>query len=461
MIRVRSNKWVVLVVITMVSFITNLDATIVIIGLPSLAEDLNASMNAGLWTITSFYITSTVFLLPSGRWSDIFGAKRIFVWGFGLFTVATALCGTANSVEWLIGYRFLQGAGAAMAMASATPLLMQAFPPNQLGVALGVNNISWVTGSLLGPVTGGALIGEFGWRSMFFVAVPFGVIGLLAGILVLSNKTLKEEAKTDWPGILTFGLGLTAMLIVLSEGQVWGWSSGRTLGLLSLSLLLWIAFVMLELKARHPLFELKLLTFRNYSIGLALTMSYCIGYFSVTILLTLYLQEAQGLTPLEAGMLFIPLSAPQLLTAPLGGKLADRFGPALLILLGSFLIGLSLLLLGQLDDQMSNMAVIIPLGIISAATGLSWPSLAKVVLTAAPREHEGAASGMFWTLYNLCRAVSQALALVIVQLAAHSSVSGSFQGLNMSKNQLIHATNTGFIYFLSNDTKLTCAAIQK
>ncbi|RNB87257.1 DHA2 family efflux MFS transporter permease subunit [Brevibacillus fluminis] len=449
----KSSKWSVLFVVTLVSFITNLDATIVVTGLPPLMKDLSLSIETGMWTITSFYITSTVFLLPSGRWSDMLGTKRVFLWGFALFTLATALCGTAGSGAALIGDRLLQGTGAAMAMAASTPILIRTFPPNELGVALGINNIAWVTGSLIGPVLGGALIGEFGWRSMFYAVVPIGVIGLAAGIFFLRDTLADEKAKTDWPGMLTFGPGLTALLIALSEGQAWGWASGRTLGLFATAIFLWIAFVFIEMKARHPLFHLSLLAYRNYSIGLGITMSYCIGYFAVTILLTLYLQGAQNLSPLESGLMLIPLSVPQLFTAPFGGRLADRFGPARMILLGSFLIGFALLMLGQLGHQLSNMAVIIPLMIISAATGLSWPSLAKAVLSAAPQEQAGSASGMFWTVYNMGRAISQALALAVVQLVAKSEVASKLlsgagvEDLSQSKDTLIYASNIGFRFF--------------
>jgi EmrB/QacA subfamily drug resistance transporter len=449
----QSSKWSVLFVVALVSFITNLDATIVVTGLPPLMEDLRLSIGTGMWTITSFYITSTVFLLPSGRWSDLFGARRIFLWGFALFTFATAFCGMADSGAVLIAARLLQGIGAAMAMAASTPILIRTFPSHELGAALGINNIAWVTGSLIGPVVGGALIGEFGWRSMFYSVVPIGVIGLAAGMFFLRDTFAGEKARTDWPGILTFGPGLTVLLIALSEGQAWGWASGRTLGLFALALLLWVAFVIIEMKARYPLFHLSLFAYRHYCIGLGITMSYCIGYFAVTILLMLYLQGAQNLSPWEAGLLLIPLSVPQLFTAPFGGRLADRFGPARMILLGSLLIGLALLMLGQLGPELSNMAVIIPLMIISAATGLSWPSLAKAVLSAAPQEQAGSASGMFWTVYNMCRAISQALALAIVQIVAKSDVASQLlfgagvEEWGQSKDILIRATNTGFRFF--------------
>ncbi|WP_028777977.1 MFS transporter [Shimazuella kribbensis] len=450
---VKPNKWVILSVITFVSFISNLDATIVVIGLQPIVKDLQIPIATGMWTITAFFITNTVFLLPSGRWSDMFGTKRIFLWGFALFTFATVLCGFANSGSTLIAARLFQGIGAAMAMATTTPILMRTFPPNQLGFALGINNLSWVTGSLIGPVLGGVLIGEFGWRSIFFVIVPFGIISLIAAMFVLEDSPTGEREKTDWLGIMTFGSGLVAFLVALSEGATWGWTSVRTTVLFAATIIFWALFGYIERKIRHPLFHLSLLSNRKYTIGLGITMSYCIGYFSVTILLTLYLQGAQHLSALETGLLLIPLSVPQLFTGPIGGKLADRFGTVNMILLGSFLIGISLLLLGQLGTQLSNMAVIVPLLIISAATGLSWPSLAKAVLSAAPSEQAGSASGMFWTIYNMCRAISQALALLIVQLGSTSiNVTKMFSEPEAildanSKSVFINSTNMGFRFF--------------
>lgn len=451
MTAISPNRWAVLSVVTLVSFITNLDATIVVIGLPSLTEGLHMSINTGIWMLTSFFITSTVFMLPAGRWSDMFGTKRIFLWGFALFTIFTAVCGFANSGVMLILGRLFQGAGAAMALATATPTIMRAFPANQLGLALGINNISWVTGSLVGPVLGGILIGTLGWRSIFFVAVPVGIIGLIGAFFILQDGTASSRVKTDWAGILTFGLGLSALLMALSEGQVLGWTSIETLGLFLVTLVLWIAFVRIELSVEHPLFPLSLLTVRNYSIGLAIVMSYCTGYFAVTVLLTLYLQEAQLLSPFSAGMILIALSIPQLFTAPFGGKLADRFGPAYMILIGTLLIGTSLLFLGQLGSHLSDMNVIIPLLVISAATGLSWPSLAKATLSAAPAERAGSAAGMFWTVYNMSRALSQAIALVIIQMYTQSSTSTIFSVGVMrhgpSKNSLVFATDIGFRLF--------------
>lgn len=439
--KVLDKKWLVLAIVTLVSFITNVDATIVIIGLPNMIEGLHITMVTGLWIITSYLITSTIFLLPAGRWADIVGAKRIFMLGFVIFTISTALCGLADSGAVLIFFRFIKGVGAALALATATPIIMRTFPPNQLGLAVGINSTSWVIGSIAGPVVGGALLGEFGWQSIFFVTIPFALIGIIGAWFVLDETNTPVKAKTDWSGIVTFGLGLVVFLIAVSEGQSWGWRSTPIVGLLITAFSMGVLFINVELHNKHPLFDLKLLHNTDYTAGLGITLNYCIGYFAITFLLTLYLQGALQLSPLQSGLLIIPLSAPQLIMGPLGGMLADRFGPVRMMLTGLIFLTLSLYMLGNLGTQLAIASIVIPLLIISVANGLAWPSLVKTVLSAAPNGHAGAASGMFYTIYNVGRALSQPLAMAAMQL----TVSANTISQALSQTAVLQNQNTGIL----------------
>lgn len=449
----HKNKWAILAVVTLVSFITNIDSTIVVIGLPKLMQGLHASIVTGLWSITSYMITGTVFLLPAGRWSDMIGKKRIFILGFSVFTIATILCGGATSGGILIVFRFVQGIGAALALSTATPIILKTFSKNELGLAIGINSTSWVLGAIIGPVAGGALISFFGWRSIFFVTVPFALVGIITASLVLEGDSNLVRFKTDWAGILTFDMGLTLFLIVLSEGQSWGWFSPLVMVLIFLIVGCWVSFILIEKKVKSPLFNLQLLKNGHYAVGLILEASYCIGYFAITFLLTIYLQGTLHLSPLNAGMLLIPLSAPQLIMGPFGGKLADRFGTLRLLMIGLVFLSIGMFLLGNLGAQLSPMALISPLIIISVANSLTWPSLVKTVLSQAPQEQAGAASGMFYTVYNAGRALSQTLVLLAVELGVSSGVvTQALVGLSKIRSSgvvhaLIYSTNTGFHIF--------------
>jgi len=450
----NKHKWSILIIVTLVSFITNVDSTIVIIGLPKIMQGLNLTVGVGLWTITAYIISSTVIILPAGKWADTVGTKRIFILGLVVFTIGTVLCGIANSGLSLIIYRIIQGVGAALALATATPIILKTFPDNQLGLALGINATSWVVGALVGPVVGGALISQFGWSSIFFITVPFALIGIIGAALVMKDEEVHVKEKTDLTGIFTFTFGLVAMMVVLSEGASWGWMSNLTVVLFISTILLWIAFIITELHVENPLFNLSLLSYKKYTIGLGITVNYCIAYFSITLLLSIYLQGALHLSPMYAGLLIIPLSAPQLIMGPLGGRLADHFGAGRMITSGLIFLVIGLFMLGNLGSKLSIPAVVIPLIIISIANGIAWPSLAKMVLSTVPKKQAGSASGMFYTIYNVGRALSQALVILIIEFSVPPAIVSkaivgiaNFSNLNI-KGDLIYSIDSAFHFFI-------------
>lgn len=450
----NNRKWWILSVVTLVAFVTNLDATIVVVALPRMVSGLHITVTTGLWTMTAYIITSTVFLLPAGRWSDVIGRKKIFLAGLFIFTVATAACGLAPNGALLLLFRFIQGAGAALSLATATPIIVAAFPPQELGRALGINSTSWVMGSIVGPVVGGILVSTLGWRWIFFVAIPFAILGIIGSFWVLKEPAPTVKARTDWGGVLSFGLGLVGLLLVMSLGKSWGWLSVRSIGVLAATVLLFILFVRWEQRFKSPMFDLGLLRHRHYRSGLSVTILYSIGYFATTFLLTIYLQGAVHLSPIDAGLMLVPLSAPQLIMGPVGGMLADRFGPARPVIGGILGLAVGGFWLGHLSVHFSPWAVILPLLIMSAGCGTAWPALTKAVMSSAPREATGSASGMFFTFRNVGMALSLTLALLVAEVSLPPAVAakiylGTSNLLNPAmQGSLIHATNVGFWVFV-------------
>jgi len=454
LITTSTSKWWILAVVTLVAFVTNLDGTIVVVGLPRMVAGLHITVTAGLWTLTSYIITSTVFLLPAGRWSDLVGRKNIFMVGLLIFTVATFGCGIAPTGALLLVGRFVQGSGAALSLATATPIIVRAFEPHELGRALGINSTAWVMGSIIGPVAGGVLVSTLGWRWIFFVTIPFAILGIIGGWTILTDTVMPSRAKTDWVGATTFGLGLVGLLVALSLGQGWGWTSFATLGLFGVSVLLFVTFFVAEQQVNQPMFDLSLLQHNHYRAGLGVTVSYSIGYFATTFLLTIYLQGAVHLTPLDAGLMLIPLSAPQLVMGPLGGIIADRYGPSRSVVLGIVFLAIGGFWLGHLGSTFSSLAVILPLALMSIANGIAWPALTKAVMSTAPRERTGSASGMFYTFRNVGMALSLTLALVVAEASLSPKIAsqvflGTSNLLNPAmKGALVHATDAGFWVFV-------------
>lgn len=448
------RRWLILAVVTLVAFISNVDGTIVVVGLPRIIAGLHSTVTAGLWTLTGYILTSTVFLLPAGRWSDMVGRKRLFVAGNVVFGVGTILCGLAPNGGALVLWRLVQGVGAALSSATAVPLVVSAFPRRQTGRALGINSTAWVMGAIVGPVAGGALVGTLGWRWIFFVTVPFAVVGVVAGAMVLpTDRASARGVRTDWAGAAAFTLGLVALLVALSEGLAWGWASARIVGLLVLAAVALVFFAYWEMRLEHPMFELKLLRSLHLRTGLAVVTFYSTGMFATTFLLTFYLQGAMNLSPLQAGLALVPVAAPQLVVAPLGGALADRFGSARPVIVGLALLISGAALLSRLGGRLDLVMVVIPLLFISAGNGLAWPALTKVVVSSAPPQRTGVASGMFFTLRNVGMALSFTLALVVAEASLPPAVAvrvflgaGGVLSRGVS-SALVRSTDAGFQVF--------------
>ena len=409
-----ASKWTILAVTTFGAFVANLDATIVVVALPTMLRGLHTNIVTLLWTLTAYMLASTVLLLPIGRLSDIVGRRRLFLLGFVLFAVGSALCGAAPDGGLLIAFRCLQGVGGALVSALGTPIITEAFAPAELGMALGLNSLAWVMGAVVGPVVGGVLVATLGWRSVFYVVVPFALAAAALGSRVLPGRAPGGHGRSmDLPGVAAFALGLTLLLLVVSESPSWGIGSARSLALLAVVAVSAAFFLVWELRTREPLFDLTLFRSPSFAASQAVVTATSVGYFGITFLLTFYLQGGLGLTALATGFVMIAMAAPQLVTSPLGGRLSDRIGSAWPIVVGIAGIGAGVLLLGRLPFTLALWAIVPPLALIAAANGLYWPPLVSFVMKSAPQSRLGAASGLFFTFRNIGFSLSLTLALAL------------------------------------------------
>lgn len=242
-------------------------------------------------------------------------------------------------------------------------------------------------------------------------------------------------------------------MIVLSEGQSLGWLSYKTLGLAIIAILSWIIFTIIEIRVENPLFNFELFSYRNYSIGLGITLCYCIAYFSLPLLLSIYLQSALHLKPTMSGLLMISLSVPQLLLGPFAGRLVDYIGALKALSFGIIFLIVGIFMLGNLGGELSISAVVTPLILLSIANSLAWPSLAKTVLAAVPKEQTGSASGMYYTIINLGKALSQTLVILTIEVAIPADVVskamiglGNLNSININ-NDLVSSIDSSFRFF--------------
>jgi len=406
----HANKWAVMGLAGVAAFMTTLDASIVNIGLPTIAHSFGAALTGTVeWVIIAYLVVIAAVLLTFGRLADMIGRKPIFVAGVVVFTLGSALCGAAPSLAALIAARAFQGLGAALIFAVNVAMITQAFPASERGRALGISTILVALGISAGPTIGGIITQQLSWRWIFYVNVPVGVAVSLAALIVLKERPRRGRERFDPAGALLLGLGLAALTVGVSFGHEWGWRSPRFVGSATLGAVALIAVLPVERRQSHPILDLALL--RDRVFGLAnLTFALCmLALFAVSFLLPFYFEELRGFDTQRSGLLLTPLSLSLAAVAPISGSLADRFGSRWLAPAGLAIACLGLLLLGQLTATSSLWDVIWRLMVTGIGQGLFQAPNIRTVMGAAPPGAQGVASGLLGT----GRVIGQCLSVAV------------------------------------------------
>ena len=302
-----NRKWWTLGAMCFALFMLMLDNTVVNVALPSIQEDLGASIAGLEWTVNGYTLSIAVLLVTGGRLGDIFGRRRMFLAGIVIFAISSATAGLAPDQTALVLSRVVQGAGAALMMPGTLSIITDAFPANERGKALG----TWAGVSALalavGPVVGGFLTEHVSWRAIFYLNVPIAVFAVLATIFAVRESRDTSVGKdVDYPGVAVLTVGLTALVLALVEGNAWGWGSPAILGLFALAALALPLFVWVEGRVKAPMVQFDLLSDRNFLGAVVVAMIISFAMLGVFFFLALYMQDILGYTPLEAGVRSCP-----------------------------------------------------------------------------------------------------------------------------------------------------------
>ena len=417
--RLRWAHWLVLGTVCIGAFMGQLDASIVTMAFPALRHGFGASLASVQWVGQAYLLVLVALLMAVGRYADMVGRKLLYTYGFALFVVASALCGMAPSLWWLVAFRALQGAGAAMYQANSVAILVGAIPRNRLGRAVGVQGAAQALGLALGPAVGGALVGLGGWRLIFYVNVPVGALGvILAWLLVPRSTHLVGRERFDWTGLALFGPAVASLLLALSAGQRAGWGSAATLSLLGTSALLAVLFLVRERRARVPLLSLDLFRRLEFSAGIASgLLSYLVLFGALTIL-PFYLEVARRQPSGRAGLELLVLPLGLAVAAPAAGRLAERFGARPLTVGGMTLAGAMLLATTVIGGDLA--ITLVGLGGAGLGLGAFTPANNAAIMGAAPPWLSGLVSGVL----NMTRGLGTSLGLAIAGLAYTIGSSG-------------------------------------
>jgi EmrB/QacA subfamily drug resistance transporter len=387
------RKWWTLIAVCTAIFMLLLDITVVNVALPDIQRSLHSSFSDLQWVVDAYSLTLAAFLLTAGVVGDIYGRREVFASGLALFSVASLVCGISTDSLMLNLSRAVQGVGGAIMFATSLALIAQAFQGRDRGTAFGIYGGVIGGAVAVGPLVGGAITSGIGWRWIFFVNVPIGVVAIFITLTQIAESKDSRARRIDWVGFVSFSVSLFLLVFALVRGNDEGWSSATTIGLLAGAAVLMTVFFVNEKRTKDPMLDLVLFqnpTFVGVSI-VAVAISASI--FAMFLYLTLYVQDDLGYGPLAAGVRFLPLTVLAFVVAPFAGRLTVRIPARYLLGLGLLLITGGLLLIARTQPD-STWTVLLP-GFIVAGAGIGMvnPVLASTSISVVEPQRSGMASG--------------------------------------------------------------------
>ncbi len=415
------RKWLILTSVSLGSLMATLDGSIVNIALPVIQTDFGIDLSTVQWVVVAYLLVVGSLLLPFGRLGEVLTFKRVYLTGFAIFTVASICCGASPNAAGLVVFRIIQACGAAMIMAMGPAIVARTFSPQERGRALGLNGISVSIGLSLGPALGGILTQLATWRAIFLINAPIGLIAIVWAARILPAEEPGKGQSFDVGGAALSGVAVFALLLALSEGQAWGWTSLAVIGLTVVFLALGAAFIVVERVSLQPMIDLALFRIRPFTAGLASVVVAFAGLFTATFLLPFLLEQGRGFSPIEAGLLLTPVPITMAVVAPFSGAASDRFGPRVLASAGMAIMVIGLLSLTQLSVDFALPDLVWRLVLLGIGQGLFMSPNSSAVLGAVPRPRVGTASGTLAQMRVNGQALGIALsgAVVATRLPIH------------------------------------------
>jgi EmrB/QacA subfamily drug resistance transporter len=407
-------KWIALSCTSLGAFFSVISGNTLIVALPVIMKDLNATFQEIVWTMMGYMFILSILVPAVGRVADMYGRKKLYVAGFVVFTVGSLFCAFSRSGIDLLLYRMIQAIGGALLAANSVPIVTDAFPRKELGVAMGINGMIISIGGVLGPILGGLVI-NLGWRWIFYINIPIGIIGTIWAVIQLKELVkLPEKQKFDWPGTIAFTVGMFALLLFLTFGGLYGWKNSGLYILLAVSVILLPLFVYIEFKSAEPLIDMRLFESRVLAFAYSSNLLNGIARGAVTFLMIFYFQGIKSADPITAAVMLIPFVLPQIVVAPVCGWLSDRMGARILSSLGLFVSAIGLLGLMRIRPDTSYMELAIWMVITGIGSGMFFPPNNKSIMEAVPAEKRGIAGGVRTMINNVGMVISLALSMAVI-----------------------------------------------
>jgi EmrB/QacA subfamily drug resistance transporter len=441
------KRWYGLIGMGLGIFMFTLDGSIVNVALPTLVSYFGTTFATVQWVVLVYLLIITTLGLGAGRVGDLYGRKRVYLVGLGIFTVASLLCGLSPGVHWLIACRALQGLGAVFVSALGAAIIAQTFPANERGRALGVIGSSVTLGVALGPSVGGLIIALAGWRWMFLVNIPVGIAAMtVVARLIPDLHTTPVKVRFDWAGLLLFAASLGCLSFALNWGQRLGFETAPVLGLFALAVGSFVLLLYVERRVPGPILDLHMFADRSFSLGLLSSTLVFVVVGGAGFIMPFFLELVLGYPIAKVGLLMAISPVLGGFMAPVGGAFADRFGPRGVSLVGVCVLTLGCFLLATLDETTNTLRFALCVAPMGLGMGLFSAANNTSVLNAVPRERLGAGSAML----SLARTLGQSTGVPLVAslfgviALGHAGGASHEALLGLPSASLVHGVRASF-----------------
>ncbi|HLM84303.1 MAG TPA: MFS transporter [Candidatus Bathyarchaeia archaeon] len=434
-------RWMVLITVIVGTFLGRLDQTVVNLALPKIISDFHITVTSAGWIATAYILANAIFVPIWGKLGDTIGRKKVYLWGFAIFIFGSVLAGFAWNLSSMIVFRVIQAIAGSADYPTAMAILAVTFPDGkERAQALGIWSSSFAAAVVFGPLIGGPLIDNFGWRSVFLVNLPVGIIGIIMALSYIKESV--SEKKTiffDWWGAITLGAALSALVLVLDKGMSWGWLSWQSdVSYFAIALFLAI-FIYVERKHPEPIVDFKFFKESVFTNTLINNFIVFMGMMGSVFLIPIFAQTYLGYDATKTGYLFIPMAFMILLAAPVGGMLTGKIQPRFVIGASTLIAAVGIYFFTSIDARSSAMSIIFPMSVMAFGIGFGMAQRTNIIATVVPQQEIGIASSILALARNIAGAFGIAVFGTILNNSTESKV------LEIARYSSLHSFAPGIV----------------
>ncbi len=439
--KANNLKWMILLTVIVGTFLGRLDQTIVNLALPKIINDYGITVSSAGWIATAYILANAIFVPIWGKLGDTIGQKKVYLIGFSLFIVGSVLAGLAWNLNSMIIFRVIQAIAGSADYPTAMAIIALNFKPGKdRAQALGIWSSSFAAATVFGPLIGGPLIDNFGWRSVFLINLPVGIIGILMAMKFIHEaEIVRRKDRFDWWGAITLGIALTSTVLVLDKGMDWGWLSlGSMLSYIT-AIVFFYVFIMIEQGHDDAIIDLKF--FKN-KIFVNVLLNNFIVFMTMMgsmFLIPVFAQTFLGYDATQTGFLFMPMAFAMMMAAPIGGSLVGKIEARWVIMVSTLIAGIGLWMFSFLDPRSTAIDIMIPLGVMAFGMGLGMAQRTNIIASAVPQNEVGAASSVLALARNIAGAFGIAVFGTILQNTIKGNVMeiGKYSTINSQDPNII------------------------